>query len=128
MQEQVPRRPRAGLLQHRRATGGEDGTMRDVAASWTTWMPLVSLLDELEGASLAWVVAVEDALAQVIDGPLRVHQDGFACVELLSEWRQLERELNDQDPHSAEAWELRLHVESCRRVYRDSFQVRALPH
>jgi hypothetical protein len=90
-------------------------------------MPLVRLLDERDGASLAWVVAVEDALARVIASPLSANPQAGA-VELLHEWRQLERELGFHEPESEEAIELRLHVESCRRAYRDGFQARALPH
>jgi hypothetical protein len=110
------------------AIAGEDTPMQDIAATTASWMPLVSLLDERDGASLAWVVAVEDALARVIAFPSSPHTDGTGAVALLVEWRQLERELCFYDPESEAGIELRLHVEACRRVYRDHYQSRARPH
>jgi hypothetical protein len=124
----APIRPACYNVRAKAAVAGQRTVMQDVAASWASWMPLVRLLDEREGASLAWVVAVEDALARVIASPQGPHADGARAVELLVEWRQLERELTYFDPDSQTAVELRLHVEACRRVYRDCYQARALPH
>ncbi|MEA2623595.1 MAG: hypothetical protein QOH61_2505 [Chloroflexota bacterium] len=98
--------------------------MQEVAAGWARWMPLVNLLEDRDGASLAWIFAVEDALARIIASPAATTADGGAVVELLTEWRQLERELDFHEPDSCDTVELRLHLEACRRVYRDRYQSR----
>jgi hypothetical protein len=105
----------------------EVSLVQDAAGGWTAWIPLVQLLEEREGASLAWLMAVENALAQVLAASMGDSRDD-ALVELLREWRKLERELCFHDAASGDGIELRLHVECCRRAYRDTFQARVLLH